>query len=317
MKNLSRVILVFVLLLLVTSIASAGGPRLESFSTTGYTLFYPPELAPEFETLPSGDTKFHLFAQGDTGGFFNGGSFTFEEWGVYYPETEPVPIPPLGFSVGANHGLLNIITDSTGSTYSGEVSMRFGGQAVLTFEDPADPFYLASIGSFTVLDGTGDYTKLKGQGTYDGDADFVFTVDYTPCKKGNCQRCAVFGEDKLEFDGNTLEWTVTNEGNKKINIQNITINWPADNGVLKKVKLGGKTLEYYPKVNPYPPIVPGNFSIIDLSGWEGKKKDIQIKNGKQAKLTFEFKTKYDDAVPSDYTILVEFAEGCAVTFVAF
>ncbi len=100
MKNLSRVILVFVLLLLVTSIVAAGAPELESFSTTGYTRLDP---IPIQEPLPSGYIKFHLFAVGDPDDstclrtlacaecgliypdenlWKMRGSFIFEEWGL-------------------------------------------------------------------------------------------------------------------------------------------------------------------------------------------------------------------------------------------
>jgi len=311
MRNLSRFILVLVLLLMITSVATAGAPELEPFSTTGYTTDI------EFEPLPSGDTKFHLVAQGETGGFFDGGAFTFEEWGVYYPETEPVYIPSLGLSVGANHGLLNVITNNQVSMYSGEVNMRFGGQAIIT--DLSDPYDVSAIGSFAVINGTADYINLKGQGTYEGDADYVFTVDYTPCEGKNCpDQCAAFGSKRLKVKKDKVEWRIENEGKNDLTVNSVTLSWLGSDVPLDKVIMGGKTLENSPAMDvPDPPIVPGHYSIIDLSNWGGEDRDIQVRSGKNAKLTFNFDDKGISQETSDYTILVEFAEGCAFTFVDF
>ena len=52
------------------------------------------------------------------------------------------------------------------------------------------------------------------------------------------------------------------------------------------------------------------------AGWLGDVKDRQIGAGKQRDLWLEFGGNIS-APRSDYTILVEFAEGCAVPFVAF
>ena len=52
------------------------------------------------------------------------------------------------------------------------------------------------------------------------------------------------------------------------------------------------------------------------AGWLGDIKHRQIGAGKQRDLWLEFGGNIS-APRSDYTILVEFAEGCAVPFVAF
>jgi hypothetical protein len=353
MKNLSRVILVFVLLLLVTGVASAARPEPEPFSTTGYSTnlvanpFFdpsqppsatnPPLLPSEFVPLPSSHIKFHISAEGGpavnddaiclalydapcdavcvefTGqvcgvtGMFADGNFSFEEWGLYCPT--PVVIPQ-GVTIGANYGDMNIFTDS------GEANFRFGGQV---FVNPLDLLEQTVQGSFhSVKKGTGEYKKLKVDGTYQGNAGYVFTVDYSPCEDGNCQnRCAVFGGEKLKVKKDKVEWKIENDGANLLTVSNITLNWQGSDRALDKVKLGGKTIDDEPLSQPsVVPGVSGQWSNIDLSGWEGKEKDIQIKSGKKAKLTFEFVEGISQE-PSDYTILVEFAEGCAVTFVDF
>ena len=205
--------------------------------------------------------------------------------------------------------MLNIETDD------GTANFQFSGQVDYTFQVD---------GSFISTGGSGDYKKFKTGGSYGGDAAYAFTVNYEPCKGKDCpDSCAVFG-DKFKLKKDKFEWKIKNEGKDDLTISSITIDWLGaeiepyvyDNIPLKKVKLGGKTLTDTPASLQTPPF-PGYYSIVDLSGWEGKEKDIQIKSGKQAKLTFEFEDKGISQNPWDYTILVEFAEGCAVTFVAF
>ena len=349
MRNLSRVILVFVLLLLVTSIVSAGGgPELESFSTIGHTLLDPP---PEQKYLPSGQVKFHLFAAGYVEENFvdaspaTGPAFEFEEWGI-------VDFATLA---GANNGEMVVTTES--------------GDAEVLFSGPFSYITIPGVqGSFEVRKGKGVYKHVNG-GTYSGNVDVGagFTVTYEPCggkKERECDpdRCAVFGDEKLKVKKDKIEWKIKNEGRNDLTIRSITLNWLGaynnnsgeyDNIPLKKVKLGGKTINPNPATNvpvdppvppfplpePIPPADPGKWNgtvvattetVIDPVPegydsilWEEKKiKDIQIKSGKKGKLKFEFEDKEISQNPWDYTILVEFTyddsgETCAVTFVDF
>jgi len=278
------------------------------FTTTGYNTILPHD----WELLPSGRAKFHLTAQGGVTEYFEG-TFTFEEWGIV----------DLG-GRGTNHGIMTITTDD------GEAVIRFGGQASLA----TDPSRVG--GSFTVLDGNGVYKGLKGQGTFDGDAEltftvdytplrhtvrttssFRFTVDYTPCAKKDgtpCPACAASGGD-LKLNKKEAKWKLTNNGDDTITISSITVWWPGSSGQLKKVKLGGETI-YDQALCSTSLGFPSSCWATINSGWEGKNKDRQIKEGKTRELQFEFQHNVSTDA-SDYTILVEFAEGCAATAVAF
>lgn len=339
-----RLLLLPVLLLaflLMVSLATAAGPEIEPFSTTGYTTNlvpappipgFPPLIPSEFEFLPSGQVKFHISAQGGpivdndaqcmalygancqavcygftgqacgTGGYFAGGSFSFEEWGVVDPNT---------FG-GANFGNLAI------STGLGQAELRFGGQAIPTLSGPV------AQGSFQVVKGTDAYKHdKKEEGTYTGGAGFVFTVDYAPlsfipCPGGVCpNRCAVFGAAEPKLKKDELKWTIENEGEKALTISSITVNWPEANGAITKMKLGGKTLYDQPLGQPSMiPGVPGLFTVLN-SGWLGHEKDRQIGADKQEELKIEFANQGSNGAASDYTLVVEFAEGCAVPFAAF
>jgi len=278
------------------------------FTTTGYNTILPHD----WELLPSGRAKFHLTAQGGVTEYFEG-TFTFEEWGIV----------DLG-GRGTNHGIMTITTDD------GEAVIRFGGQANLA----TDPSSVG--GSFTVLDGNGAYKGLKGQGMFDGDAEltftvdytplrntvrttasFRFTVDYTPCGKKDgtpCPACAASGGD-LKLNKKEAKWKLTNNGDDTITISSITVWWPGSSGQLKKVKLGGETI-YDQALCSTSLVFPSSCWATINSGWEGKDKDRQIGKGKTRELKFEFEHE-GSTDASDYTILVEFAEGCAATAVAF
>ncbi len=315
MKRSTYLTAVFIILLACVSIASAAGPELGGFATTGYTTYA------NIEPLPNGYLKFHIAAQGEPGGANDafcqaaygvpcdyvclgftgkpcgvdgalaGGAFTFSEWGL----GDPLSL------AGFNHGLLTITTGAD------TANLRFGGEAAET---------AGVAGSFMFLDGSGEYKKLKGGGVYSGNAGYVFTVDYTPCGgKGEepcpANRCAVFGDD-LAIKKDKIEWQISNEGEAVITASQVDLVWPVASGPITRVKLGGKTI-YEGALNP-------PTATIDLSTWIGKDKELQIGAGqKNEKLTLEFAKQSADISPNpwDYTILVKFAEGCGVPFVAF
>ncbi|NOX60654.1 MAG: hypothetical protein GXP42_01695 [Chloroflexi bacterium] len=326
MKTLTRLLFIMAALLLFSGVVLASQSEMEPFSTTGYTTNLvpppvpipglPPLVPSDFEFLPSGHIKFRIEAQGGpavdddalclalygapcqslcigyTGrgcgaaGYFDG-SFTFEEWGLVDQTF-----------AGVNYGDITMITAN------GQAQVQFSGQASA-----------AGIvtGSFKADDGDGAYDDLEGEGTYVGNAGYIFTVDYTPCGGPGgpacpVDRCAVFG-DELKLKKKRIEWEFENEGERTLTLSSITINWPASNGPITKVKLDGKTIS--------DDILPPPWTTIDLSNWSGKLKDIQVKADEDAKLKFEFLRKPISQAPSDYTIEVKFAEGCATAFVAF
>lgn len=146
MKKLTILVCVLAMLLAFTGVASASEPEPGTFTIIGYTTSY------EYDTLPSGLTKFHLKAMGDVTGDFEG-TFTFNEWGIIDPAS----------GRGINFGIMTITTNK--------------GNMVITFGGQTDS--LTVWGRFRVLYGTGDYRGLRGWGTYTGEAALVFTVEFT------------------------------------------------------------------------------------------------------------------------------------------
>jgi hypothetical protein len=336
MRRLSPILAVFVLFVVIT-VAAASGPTLTPFTTTGYTTNlvpapplpgFPPLIPSEFQLVPSGHVKFHISAQGGpavdndavcqalyglpcqslclaftgrpcgTDGYFANGSFRFEEWGVADPTT----------FAGANHGLMEVLTAG------GTATMRFGGRAIPT---PSGPIV---AGSFQVLTASPAYHAVRqAEGTYTGGAGYIFTVDYTPlaCPGGMCpDRCAVFGET-LNLQNKKLKWRLQNEAEKPVTLSRLIVNWPEANGLLTQVKWGGKTLYNQPVGYPsVVPGVPGLFAVID-SGWQGSPSDRRIGADKTVQVELEFAQHGIGQNQADYTLLVEFAEGCATAFDAF
>jgi len=308
MKRSMLLVVIIAAFLASSGVATSERLPLGPLSTTGYTTGF------EFEPLPNGYLKFHLTAQGGaetpaddflctamygqpcqavctaflgapcgTDGYLDG-AFAFDEWGV---------VDPLS-GYGANFGLMTLFTDS--------------GQAQIRFDGQTDG--VAVGGSFAVLDGNDGYKNLKGQGTFAGNAGFVFTVAYEACGKHTGVDCpnggCMVGGSAMRFGGNEVRWPLTNYGPEALTIDSLTVFWPEGNGRLDQVRLGGKIYQT--------PMEPA-WGVVE-SGWLGAAKDRQINPGQTKELTFRFANAVSSQ-PSHYTILVKFVEGCAATAVAF
>jgi hypothetical protein len=304
-----------VLLLLLAGTASAAGGLPGPFSTTGYTtnlvLVEPPEEEPyvapsDAQPLPGGMMKFHMAAEG--GGeptvddeycqlFFGApcqvvcdalsgcgvggsiqGTFKFDEWGLH---------DFLTFA-GPNHGYMTITSDG------GQANMHFAGYSAAGTVN----------GTFVTLDGTGEFEDLDAQGTYTGNAGFVFTVLYQPSTSPSDPLCHVIGHD-LKANKKEVKWELTNHGDS-VTISSIMIVWPEGNGRLKKIELDGKIYDL--------PLDPP-LAVVD-SGWKFGPGSRRIGKDETKEMTFEF-LHNASAEPSDYTIVVDFAEGCPALAVAF
>jgi len=304
-----------IMLLMLTGIVSAAGPVLDTFTTTGYAVGY--EAAP----LPNGQAKFHLVAKGggDTpaddamcgfiaaqyglppvetcddlclltglpcgvAGFFKG-AFSFEEWGIADPIT----------FAGANYGVLSVAAAK--------------GTALIQFDGAAGDGFVQ--GGFTVLSGSRAYKKLQGQGIFGGNAGPVFTVQYVPCGAPGSDDCPPTPACHVSGGGLTMRervlgFNLVNHGDDDVTIHSITIFWPDGNGQLKKISFDDRIYNRS--------LVPTWATIA--SGWAGEDEDRELEEGETKTLEFEFKNPISTE-PSDYTIQVDFAEGCTALAVAF
>jgi hypothetical protein len=316
----SLIVLTGALLLLTTLSAGASIPAPGPFSTTGYTTNlvaseeYPYLLPTEYAFLPSGYAKFHIRAQGGPAhdddllcqrfygvpscealcapfgeacgahGYFEG-SFAFDEWGIIDPLT----------GYGANDGLLTVATSG------GTTDIRFGG--------PTDAANVE--GSFRFLGGSAEYKNLTGSGSYSGNAGYIFRVLYTPCG-GDGQPvcpmpfCGAHGES-LKLKNAKATWALVNGGQEPVLLNSLLVHWPAENGALSSVRLGGKMLA----TGPW----PAPWVLLDLTSAPAQ--DREIRGAKGSTLTLQFERGSISKQAADYTFQAGFAEGCSAIHVAF
>lgn len=315
----SIVLALLALLVSVTVVAGAGTPP-GSFSTTGYTTnlvpipVFPYLIPSDYGFLPGDYAKFRIQARGGplyaddalcqslygapscdalcqpfgaacgAHGSFEG-SFSFDELGVV----------SLATGSGANDGLMTI------TTADGTANVRFGG--------PADATSVR--GAFQFQGGSNDFRRWKGNGSYAGDAGYLFTVAYEPCGlqgQPACPAvpCATRGE-VLKLLHPKVIWALANYGEQPVHLESLLLYWPEQNGALTGVRLGGKLLASG--------FWPAPWVELDLS--TGLMADREIRSGKGGKLTLDFEFNGIGQAPADYTFLARFAEGCSAIHVAF
>ncbi|MGD9317967.1 MAG: hypothetical protein PVG56_14105, partial [Anaerolineae bacterium] len=113
--------------------------------------------------------------------------------------------------------------------------------------------------------------------------------------------CAPDPEPMFEFNDQEIKWNVTNVGDLGLEINRITISWPAANGDLDEIKRDGDAIH---KGN-----IPAPSAVID-TGWEGNADKRTIKPGETDTLKFKFQN--DAALDGAYNIVVEFKYGCSM-----
>ena len=106
------------------------------------------------------------------------------------------------------------------------------------------------------------------------------------------------------FENNKFSWTITNNGTSTTTIGAITLGWPTTNGKLKKIKFDNDDIWTAGTAAPFAQIV---------SGWHDDVRRRQLAPGQSAALKFEFDSNIDWN-EANYSIFVDFEEGCSVEF---
>ncbi|MBT8137041.1 MAG: hypothetical protein KJO54_08530 [Gammaproteobacteria bacterium] len=117
--------------------------------------------------------------------------------------------------------------------------------------------------------------------------------------------CDVDGEGVLDLSSDKAKWELTNNGAFTASIESVDITWPAANGDLIEVKLGGDKI--------YDIDLPPNSASLGPNDWIDDLDKRQIAPGD----TQTLEIKFDNNVigpQTDYQITVTFEEGCSVTF---
>ena len=112
--------------------------------------------------------------------------------------------------------------------------------------------------------------------------------------------CAPQPTDSLVFDGDRLKWTVTNAGDFGLEIERVSISWPAAFGNLIEMKA---TSTFFRGS------LPPTSAVVD-SGWDGNVDDRTIKVGDTKILEFKFAN--DVSLVGDVDIVIDFTAGCPI-----
>ncbi len=298
MKRLITLLSVLIVLLATAGVVAADPAPLGDFSISGVPTNMVSEdfpfLGPEdFIFLGGGGyAKFHVTNAGQATGSL-AGPFTMEEWGVV----------DLGTFTGANVGEVDIVNANP----VGDAHVRFSG--------PFDAFGVS--GAFSFAGGTGAFSDLKMQGYYRGDAALgPFTVDFSPCRGQSgpacgVSRCAVFGGN-LEPQPSGAVWNVANLGNQSATIGTLFVDWPAINGRLLQIKLDNVTIFDQP--------TDARWALIGTSSgptWVSTARNRKISGRETSELEFVFENTGGNSAPSDYSVLINFTNGCAASWAAF
>jgi serine-aspartate repeat-containing protein C/D/E len=113
--------------------------------------------------------------------------------------------------------------------------------------------------------------------------------------------CDPQAADSLVFDGDKLKWDVTNNGDLGLEVERITINWPAEFGDLIEMKVNGTFFKG---------ALPAPSAVVD-SGWDGNVDDRTIPAGDTKR--FEFKFENDVSLVGDVEIIVKFTTDCSIS----
>ena len=114
--------------------------------------------------------------------------------------------------------------------------------------------------------------------------------------------CDASADTTLQFKDKEVKWKVTNNGDMPLVIKRITITWPTANGLLDEVRRDADVVHR------------GNFnapSAVITSGWDGAASKRTVGVGQTDELKFIFKNKA--ATNADYTITLDFDQGCSVS----
>ena len=109
----------------------------------------------------------------------------------------------------------------------------------------------------------------------------------------------------VRLESKKLHWTVHNNSASTLTVGAVSVAWPSEDGVLKKIRLDGDDIYTQPLSPPYSQVV---------SGWHDDARRREIAPGTSEELSLEFDADID-TYQGNYTIFVDFQEGCSLEFV--
>ena len=110
-----------------------------------------------------------------------------------------------------------------------------------------------------------------------------------------------FGNNYIDFEGNTLDWGVTNTNSHPLTIKKISISWPRANGNLQTISFGSQSTEVNVRKPPFTTWTDPNFP------WS-------IPSNSSEHFTFEFDFPVS-AISDKYKIKIKFTDGSKIKFI--
>ncbi|MBI3158084.1 MAG: hypothetical protein HYZ26_00610 [Chloroflexi bacterium] len=102
--------------------------------------------------------------------------------------------------------------------------------------------------------------------------------------------------------GSTAVWTFDNQSGETMEIDSITLNWPAENGSLTGIAIGGETV-WTGSLSSTPAFIE--------SGWVGAAALRTLPTGAETELEFTFSGA--SVAPGGYVVVLRFTNGCLVS----
>ncbi len=110
---------------------------------------------------------------------------------------------------------------------------------------------------------SGKYSDDQPLGVYSLAASFAegCTANYPPPEVGS--GCTALGAGQLAFAGKRVRWRVTNDSELDITLDGLTLTWPTENGLLKKVSVDGQRVLDADLPQPTAAIISGWLGAVD------------------------------------------------------
>lgn len=117
--------------------------------------------------------------------------------------------------------------------------------------------------------------------------------------------CIVYGESKLRKSKDKIKWRLRNAGSSDLTVEKISVSWHPEHDELKEVSLADKFVDRN--------VAPSQAIFTDAEMVPDRNKR-RFERGKKEDLEVKFEEDSEHRVDGDYTITIDFEEGCSVSF---
>jgi subtilisin family serine protease len=164
-------------------------------------------------------------------------------------------------------------------------------------------------------DGSRNDRKLKAGETKALEIEFMSTADVHAEDYllradfgGGCEvvfapatSCPLSSDMVLEVSGSKVKWELSNDGDRTLWLDDLMVEWPAENGAIEKIKFNG---DVFTRLAP-----PSSLAVG--SSWDGDVDDRRLDPGHSETLEIEF-TEDADRLAGRYFIEAEFGPTCSL-----